>query len=340
MTRATASGYSRSHVRMHPHPARLPPAFGASASSSEVTPPQAYSARPGTVDNTTAAQPAAIVAAMLFCAHHQASHGEPRRAVRKGTASRGPRVWVRLRGRRQAGAPERLQQLDVVVARLSASWAIRHTGDGVGTQHHVTSGVLFDTSPSVRIPWTGWLESANEERTAVTTRLGDGAGARVRGRGECGGGHSGCVGDHEDEGVAHDGPEGLSTSDLNVDTVKGIVTLHGKVATEAEKAQAETVARGIDGVGDVKNLLQVVPSAQREVVERSDDAIKKGVDDAFKANRRVNKSGIVVASVNKGVVLLSGKTQSLEAHLEAVEVAHAVKGVRRVATEVEVMPTS
>ena len=134
--------------------------------------------------------------------------------------------------------------------------------------------------------------------------------------------------------------EGLSTSDLNVDTVKGIVTLHGKVATEAEKAQAETVARGIDGVSDVKNLLQVVPSAQREVVERSDDAIKKGVDDAFKANRRVNTSGIAVASVNKGVVLLSGKTQSLEAHLEAVEVAHAVKGVRRVATEVEVMPTS
>jgi osmotically-inducible protein OsmY len=44
--------------------------------------------------------------------------------------------------------------------------------------------------------------------------------------------------------------------------------------------------------------------------------------------------------VNKGVVLLSGKTKSLEAHLEAVEVANAVRGVRRVATEVEVMPPS
>ena len=134
--------------------------------------------------------------------------------------------------------------------------------------------------------------------------------------------------------------EGLSTMDLNVDTVKGVVTLHGKVATEAEKAKAETVASGIDGAKEVKNLLQVVPSAQREVVERSDDVIKKGIDDAFKANRRVSTSGITVASVNKGVVLLSGKTQSLEAHLEAVEVAHAVKGVRRVATEVELMPSS
>ena len=134
--------------------------------------------------------------------------------------------------------------------------------------------------------------------------------------------------------------EGLSAMDLNVDTVKGVVTLHGKVATEAEKAKAERVARGIDGAKEVKNLLQVVPSAQREVVERSDDLIKKGIDDAFKANRRVSTSGIKAASVNKGVVLLSGKTKSLEAHLEAIEVASAVRGVRRVATEVEVTPPS
>ena len=100
--------------------------------------------------------------------------------------------------------------------------------------------------------------------------------------------------------------DGISTSDLNVDTVKGVVTLHGKVATEAEKAKAETVARDIEGAKSVKNLLQVVPKAQREVVERTDDAIKDSVEAAFKANRRVNDSGIKVASVNKGVVLLSG----------------------------------
>jgi len=134
--------------------------------------------------------------------------------------------------------------------------------------------------------------------------------------------------------------EGVSTTDLNVDTVNGIVTLHGKVATDAEKALAEKVTRGIEGAKDVKNLLQVVPSAQREVVQRADHAILKAVQDAFKANRRVSDSGITVASVNKGVVLLSGKAKSLEAHLEAVEVANAVPGVRRVSTEVEVLPAS
>ena len=130
--------------------------------------------------------------------------------------------------------------------------------------------------------------------------------------------------------------ENLSTSDLNVDTVQGVVTLHGKVPTQAEKAKAEAEARRIDGVKDVKNLLQVVPESARKVVERADDQIKDAVVAAFKANKRVNDSGIKVQSVNKGVVLLAGRTDSLEAHLDAVQVANAVSGVRRVASEVQV----
>lgn len=135
--------------------------------------------------------------------------------------------------------------------------------------------------------------------------------------------------------------EGVSTQDLNVDTVNGVVTLHGKVATEAEKATAAKVARGVEGAKEVKNLLQVVPGAQRAAVERADDEISKSVEAAFTANVRVKDSGIKVASVNKGIVLLSGTTKSLEAHLESIEVASAVRGVRRVSTEVEVaVPTS
>jgi hyperosmotically inducible periplasmic protein len=129
--------------------------------------------------------------------------------------------------------------------------------------------------------------------------------------------------------------ENLSTSDLNVDTVQGVVTLHGKVPTEGEKAKAETTARRIDGVKDVKNLLQVVPDSAKKAVERTDDQVKDAVVAAFKANKRV-ASGISVQSVNKGVVLLAGKTESLQSHLDAVQVARAVPGVKRVATEVQV----
>ena len=130
--------------------------------------------------------------------------------------------------------------------------------------------------------------------------------------------------------------EGVSTSDLNVDTVQGVVTLHGKVPSEGEKVKAESTARRVDGVKDVKNLLQIVPDVAKKAVERTDDQIRASVMAAFKANTRVHDSGVTVQSVNKGVVLLAGKTDSLQAHLEAVQVAHAVPGVRQVATEVQV----
>jgi osmotically-inducible protein OsmY len=44
---------------------------------------------------------------------------------------------------------------------------------------------------------------------------------------------------------------------VNVDTSGGRVTLTGKVALDGQKAEAEKVARGVDGVKDVVNQLQV-----------------------------------------------------------------------------------
>ena len=75
--------------------------------------------------------------------------------------------------------------------------------------------------------------------------------------------------------------DNITTSDLNVDTVKGAVTLHGKVESATEKANAERVAKGIEGVKSVQNLLQVVaPSAQR-MTEATDDDIKTRLEAAF-----------------------------------------------------------
>ena len=78
--------------------------------------------------------------------------------------------------------------------------------------------------------------------------------------------------------------EGVDTWDLNVDTVNGVVTLHGKVASDAAKQKAETVAQGIEGAKSVKNLLQVVPKPQREAVSDSDDVIADNVKKAFDAD--------------------------------------------------------
>jgi osmotically-inducible protein OsmY len=75
-----------------------------------------------------------------------------------------------------------------------------------------------------------------------------------------------------------------------------------------------------------------------KTVDARDEDITKQVKDAFKADKLVDDSGISVASVNKGVVLLTGKTKSMEAHLRAVEAAAAVPGVRHVSTNVVVEP--
>jgi len=130
--------------------------------------------------------------------------------------------------------------------------------------------------------------------------------------------------------------EGIDTWDLNVDTVNGVVTLHGKVASKAAKEKADDVARSIEGAKSVKNLLQVVPKPQRDTVSDNDSVIADQVKQAFNNDPIVDKSGIEVASVNKGVVLLSGTAKSIDAHLEAVELASKVPGVRRVASEVKV----
>ena len=49
---------------------------------------------------------------------------------------------------------------------------------------------------------------------------------------------------------------------IDVDTFKGVVTLSGRVKSQAEKDQAIALARKIDGVTDVKDALQVIPEGQ------------------------------------------------------------------------------
>ena len=49
---------------------------------------------------------------------------------------------------------------------------------------------------------------------------------------------------------------------IDVDTFKGVVTLSGRVKTQAEKEQALTLARRTQGVVEVKDALQVIPEGQ------------------------------------------------------------------------------
>jgi hypothetical protein len=54
----------------------------------------------------------------------------------------------------------------------------------------------------------------------------------------------------------------LRDSTINVDVDKAIVTLSGTVASAAQKARAETVAKSVSGVKGVRNMLKVTTGNQ------------------------------------------------------------------------------
>lgn len=120
---------------------------------------------------------------------------------------------------------------------------------------------------------------------------------------------------------------------IDVDTVHDVVTLSGKVETEAAKTRAGDVAKGVEGVKEVKNIVQVVPESQQKVVEKADDEIQAAVKKSLDADQTLK--GISVKTVDKGVVLLAGKATTKEA-LRAVQAAYKTAGVRNVSSEIAV----
>jgi hyperosmotically inducible protein len=127
--------------------------------------------------------------------------------------------------------------------------------------------------------------------------------------------------------------DGFSVNGVNVDTVHGNVTIHGKVPTTEDRTKAEKTVSEVTGVKSVKNLLQVVPKGAEKAVKHSDSDVKDRVEASLKTDKQMDD--VKVASVNAGVVLLKGKTDNLDEKLRAIENAYAVVGVNRVATEIE-----
>jgi len=127
--------------------------------------------------------------------------------------------------------------------------------------------------------------------------------------------------------------DGFSVNGANVDTVNGNVTIHGKVATTADRTRAEQTVRKVKGVKAVNNLLQVVSSDVKELAAANDSDVKERVEASLKTDSQMED--VKVASVNNGVVLLSGKTENLTEKLRAIENAYSVDGVHRVASEIQ-----
>lgn len=120
--------------------------------------------------------------------------------------------------------------------------------------------------------------------------------------------------------------------DINVDTTDGVVTLFGLVGTEAAKQSAETEARKVSGVREVRNHLQVVPTAEQAKVEADDAAVQQAVEQAL-ANRDALTDADIDVAVKDGVVRLTGTVPSESARMTAATAARSASGVRSVLQE-------
>ena len=132
--------------------------------------------------------------------------------------------------------------------------------------------------------------------------------------------------------IALYGDDRVSGSSINVDTQNATVMLRGKVSSADEKRAAEEVARSIDGVGTVKNELQVVSPSERKMVNAKDSDLKDSIQRRIKTDTRLKDSDIEVR-VDAGVVTLMGDVKDIGVSARASEVARGVPGVKYVKNE-------
>ena len=127
--------------------------------------------------------------------------------------------------------------------------------------------------------------------------------------------------------------DGAGRNSVKVDTEHGKVTLHGTVDSQAVKDKAEASARGVGGVTDVKNLIQVVKESRQKSVKAVDKDVKEAVEKALKMDKNFDE--VKVKSVENGLVFLDGSAASLTYKLRAIETTYEVPGVYQVASGIE-----
>jgi hyperosmotically inducible protein len=137
----------------------------------------------------------------------------------------------------------------------------------------------------------------------------------------------------------HKSLDGTNFKDVSVsqDRDKGVVTLSGHVATEADKAQAESIAKSMAGGQVVSNQIAVLPpgaeSDAKTVNSDLDKAIEKNLDAAL-IQQKLHKG--VKYDVKNGVVTLTGEvgTESRRKHVQTV--VSEVPNVKQVVNELQV----
>ena len=124
---------------------------------------------------------------------------------------------------------------------------------------------------------------------------------------------------------------GLKTVTVSQDRDKGIVTLAGQVASEGDKAQAETLARSLAGTQVVADQIAVVPVGAESDAKTVNSDLDKGIEVNLDAALIQNKMHDTVKyDVKNAVVTLTGDVISQLSRDDAQSVAERVPNVKQV----------
>ena len=130
---------------------------------------------------------------------------------------------------------------------------------------------------------------------------------------------------------------GLKDVTVSQDRAKGVVTLGGHVAADADKTQAESIAKSIATTQVVANQIAVLPPGVESEAKAVNSDLDKGIEnnlDAALIQNGLQKS--VKYDVKNSVVTLTGEVNSQSKRAQAADIASSVLNVRQTVNNLQI----
>jgi osmotically-inducible protein OsmY len=130
---------------------------------------------------------------------------------------------------------------------------------------------------------------------------------------------------------------GFKDVSISQDRDKGVVTLSGHVATDTDKAQAESITKSLAAGQVVADEIAVIPPGAEHDAKAINSDLDKGIEqnlDAALISANLHKG--VKYAVKNNVVTLTGDVDSQDARAQAQQVAAAVPYVQQVVNELQI----
>jgi len=130
---------------------------------------------------------------------------------------------------------------------------------------------------------------------------------------------------------------GLKNVSVSQDHDKGVVTLGGHVAADAEKSRAQSIATAMAGAQVVANQIEVIPVGSEHDAKKIDSDLDKGI--AGNLDAALIQGGLhkdIKYAVKNQVVTMTGEVDSQSKRTRAQDIVANVPNVLQVVNELQV----